>query len=184
VVSAVSSRSSIFHFSIVCLFLTAAPAFAERLENGARFGEWTLVCEAVAVNETACVLNQRLLRGDGTFLVDFLAIPESDGGWLSARVPVGVHFPGGFVLRPEAGDQQIALIWQACSPELCEAMVSLAEEGAVLLEGGPAIAAYRPGVTDEPVVFRVALDGLAEGLAAMAASGATAPRDAAQEGSE
>ncbi len=147
-VSVVFSKSSILSFSIASLFLTAAPALAERLENGTQFGEWTLVCEAVAVNETTCVLNQRLLRGDGAFIVDFMAIPEGDGGWLSARVPVGVHFPSGFVLRPEAGDQQIALIWQACSPELCEAMVSLSGESAALLDGSPAIAAYRPGVTD------------------------------------
>ncbi len=170
--------------SIACLLAFAPPVFAERLENGARFGEWTLVCEAIAVNETACVLNQRIVRADGAFLVDFLAIPEGDGGWLSARVPVGVHFPSGFVLRPEAEEQQIILVWQACSPELCEAMVSLSDEGATLLEGGPAIAAYRPGVTDEPVVFRVTLEGLSEGLAALAASGASVPGGAASNISE
>ena len=142
------------------------------------------MCEAVAVNETACVLNQRMALADGTFLVDFLAIPEGEGGWLSARVPVGAHLPSGFVLRPEAQEQQLVLVWQACSPELCEALISLSGDGAVLLEGGPAIAAYRPGVTDEPVVFRVTLDGLSEGLAALAASGAAAQGEAPSAVSE
>jgi len=165
------------------LGLSASPAQSERLANGARFGEWTVVCEAVAVNETVCVLNQRLVRNDGEFLVDLLAIPGGDG-WLSARVPVGVHFPGGFVLRREGDPKQIALVWQVCSPRLCEAAVSLADEGAVLLEGGEAIAAYRPEVTSDPVVFRVVLDGLADGLAALAASIEGPPQGDPDEKSE
>jgi invasion protein IalB len=159
------------------LSLGAMPALAEKLTNGARFGEWTLVCEAVAVNETTCVLSQRLVRPDGALLVDMLAIPMNETGWLIARVPVGVHFPGGFVLRPEEAEDQVSFVWQACSPELCEAMVDLSGAASPLLDGGTALAAYRPDIASDPLVFRVSLEGLRAGLQAMVAAGAAPPQD-------
>ena len=48
---------------------TAAP-----VRNGARFGAWTVTCEALGVNETACVLSQTLVRSsDDRFLAEILA---------------------------------------------------------------------------------------------------------------
>ena len=64
-----------------------------RIANGTRFGAWRVNCEAIAVNETACVLSQRLVRtSDNVFLAELLAFWSGDGSksYLAARVPTGV----------------------------------------------------------------------------------------------
>ena len=42
---------------------TAAPETATRIANGTQFGAWTVSCEALAVNETAAAIRQRMLTG-------------------------------------------------------------------------------------------------------------------------
>lgn len=178
----------------------AAPAQTaeggERLVNGARFGGWTVSCEAVAVNETVCVLSQRLVRSGqagGGLLVDLLAFndPDAPGAWLAARVPNGVHFPSGFALRDTAageGDGDVAdggtsllFDWQSCSPDVCEALLALDAGALDALDAGDGwVAAYRPAPGAEALVFRVSPGALGEGLAALArATGAAGVRPAA-----
>ena len=148
----------------------------ERVSNGARFGQWVVNCQALAVNETACMLEQRLVRSDdGAFLTDLLVFSSPDGSknYLSARVPVGVYFPHGFAFRPVADeDSEIRLIWQSCSPDRCEALIELDAETLAGLEAaeGGLIAGYRPGILAEPVVFRFSVAGASAGLAALEAS--------------
>lgn len=159
----------------------ATPAAAQdRLANGAEFGSWRVACEAVGVNETVCVLSQRLVASSGQrFLAELLAFadPETPGAYLAARVPLGVHFPAGFALRPEASDNQIAFDWQSCSTELCEALVRLSPEDLESLDAAETvIAGYLPQVEGEPLVFRVGVSGLREGVSALArATGAPDP---------
>lgn len=159
----------------------AVPAAAQdRLTNGTQFDNWRVSCEAVGVNETICVLSQRLVASSGQrFLAELLAFadPVEPGTYLAARVPLGVHFPAGFALRPEASDDQIAFEWQSCSTDLCEALVRLAPDDLEDLDGAETvIAGYLPQVEGEPLVFRVGVAGLRDGVAALAlATGAPDP---------
>ncbi len=145
-----------------------------RLASGTQFGNWTVSCEAVAVNETICVLSQRLVASGGQqFLAEFLAFadPEEPGAYIAARVPLGVHFPAGFALREEAGEDEIDFEWQSCSMELCEALVRLDPEMLQQMDASSnMIAGYLPQVEGEPLVFRVAIGGMREGLIALAAA--------------
>lgn len=156
---------------------TATPT--ARVVNGQTFGSWTVQCEALAVNETACVLSQRLVRGsDGAFLAEVLAFSTADAGqrFLAARVPVGVHLPSGFAVRPaEAATdaQQTEFVWQSCSRELCEALLELTDETLAGLEGAEAlVGGYRPSLRADPLVFRFSVAGLDEGLSALEAASA------------
>ena len=181
-----------------CLIAVALGAFAVasgasaqaqtvRVENGARFGSWTVSCEAVAVNETLCVLSQRLVRSDtGAALAELIAFNADDGpgAWLVARVPNGVFFPAGFVMAQQDSDTQFDLEWQACSPDMCEALIAL--DGDILdqmVSGEDWAAGYRPDIASDSVVFRIGLDGLETGLAALAeVLGQPGPRGSADNG--
>ncbi|MEC7763778.1 MAG: invasion associated locus B family protein [Pseudomonadota bacterium] len=146
-----------------------------RIANGQRFGAWTVTCEAVAVNETACVLSQRLVRtSDNAFLAELLAFWSGDGeqSFLAARVPNGVYFPSGFAFKPSDSEERAEFVWQSCSADLCEAL--LTEEISVL-EGYAAadegvVAGYRPNLRSEPLIFRMDLTGIGEGMAALKAA--------------
>ena len=154
-------------------FAAIAQAQTTRVENGARFGSWTVSCEAVAVNETLCVLSQRLVRSDtGAVLAELIAFNAGDapGSWLIARVPNGVFFPSGFVLAQQQGDSQFDFEWQACSPDICEALIALDGDALDLMGGtGDWVAGYRPDMAGDSVVFRIGVDGLESGLVALAA---------------
>lgn len=182
-------RFRTLHMALPLLAMLAMPAAADpaRIENGARFGGWTLSCEAVAVNETLCVLRQRLVRSDdNSVLAEFVAFNEAaaPGAWLIGRVPNGVHFPSGLVLGVEGGDRQFALDWQNCTPDLCEALLALTPEHLDAFDDeAPWIVGYRPAITADALVFRVSPAGLEEGLAALAgALGQPGPRAAPADG--
>ncbi len=145
-----------------------------RIANGTRFGAWRVNCEAIAVNETACVLSQRLVRtSDNVFLAELLAFWSSDGtkSYIAARVPNGVYFPSGFALKPEEVDERQDFIWQSCSRDICEALLELPLDAFETLESSEnIIAGYRPSLRSEPLVFRTSLQGASEGLKALKAS--------------
>jgi len=147
---------------------------AERIANGARFGAWTVTCEAVAVDETACVLSQRLVRSSGsTFLAELLAFWNADRSrsYLAARVPIGVFFPSGFVLKPEGSEERFEFVWQACSRELCEALLEIDMEKLGAVDAArEAVIGYRPGLRAEPLVFKTGTNGVVEGLEALRAA--------------
>jgi len=154
---------------------TAAPETATRIANGTQFGAWTVSCEALAVNETACVLSQRLVRrSDNAFLAELLAFQSASGdrAFLVARVPNGVYFPAGFAMRPAEGEaEETRFVWQSCSSELCEALIELDEETAEELEGAERlVAGYRPALGAEPLVFALNVQGLQDGIDALANS--------------
>ncbi|WP_349364320.1 MAG: invasion associated locus B family protein [Roseitalea porphyridii] len=167
-------------------FAHAQDQTRDRVVNGERFGAWTVNCEALAVNETVCVLNQRLVRSaDRVFLAEFLAFDNTGelGAFLAARVPLGVHFPSGFSIRPDQESEDVLeLAWQSCATDLCEALIPLdAEQIASLSAADGAIAGYRPRFGADPLVFRVDLTGLADGLAALARATGAADGDAGAE---
>ena len=146
-----------------------------RIANGTRFGVWTVTCEALAVNETACVLSQRLVRkSDNAFLAEVLAFQSADGArrYMAARVPNGVYLPAGFAMKPAEGEaEETRFVWQSCSRELCEALIDLDDAKIAELESGERlVAGYRPSLVAQPLVFAMGATGLKEGLDALAAS--------------
>lgn len=148
--------------------------------NGARFGAWVVNCEALAVNQTACVLSQRLVRSaDNVFLAELLAFNSGDGerSYLAARVPNGVFFPSGFAFKAGEGDQaedspqRQEFVWQSCSRDICEALLEIDMASIVELEKAESlIAGYRPNLRADPVVFRFSIDGASAGLEALKAA--------------
>jgi len=122
----------------------------QRIANGTRFGAWTVTCEALAVNETACVLTQRLVRSsDNAFLAEVLAFWSGDGArtFMAARVPNGVFFPSGFAFKPEESEEQQQFVWQSCARDLCEALLEIDMDTVKELEGAESlIAGYRPSL--------------------------------------
>lgn len=154
------------------------PGFAQdqetdRVTNGQRFGAWTVGCEAIAVNETTCMLNQQLLRAsDQAFITQMLAFWDGKGEkrYLSVRVPTGVYLPAGFAMRAEDSEEVTEFVWQTCGRDLCEALIELTDEVVAVVdreEPVTMVASYRPTITADPVVFRFALAGLGSGLQAL-----------------
>lgn len=143
----------------------------QRIANGTRFGAWTVTCEALAVNETACVLSQRLVRSsDNAFLAELLAFWSADGtrSYMAARVPNGVFFPSGFAFKKEADEEQQQFVWQSCARDLCEALLEMDMDTVKDLEAAESlIAGYRPSLQSEPLVFRMSMDGAEAGLMAL-----------------
>lgn len=143
-----------------------------RVENGARFGAWTVVCEAIAVNETLCVLTQRLVSGEGqTFLTELLAFNDADEqqAYIAARVPLGAYFPAGYSMRRESEETALDFDWQSCTAEICEALLVIDAATLQTLEGdGNVLAGYVPSPGASPLVFRVSTEGLGDGLTALA----------------
>ncbi|WP_407493629.1 invasion associated locus B family protein [Pseudooceanicola sp. MF1-13] len=153
----------------------AQNASPDRVANGTRFGAWTVSCEALAVNETACVLSQRLVRrADNVFLAELLAFQSASGDreFLIARVPNGVYLPAGFAMKPAEGEaEETRFVWQSCNNDLCEALIELTPEKTESLEAAERlVAGYRPRLGAEPLVFALSLSGLQDGLTALAAS--------------
>lgn len=144
-----------------------------RIANGTAFGSWFVACEALAVNETTCVLSQRLARStDKAFLAEFLAFWSADGTkrYVAVRVPNGVYLAAGFALRPEAEPEgnELGFVWQSCGRDLCEALIELDDATGKRLTGADTLlAGYRPSLLAEPAVFSLSFAGLDEGLAAL-----------------
>lgn len=143
------------------------------VRNGARYGAWTVTCEALGMNDTACVLSQTLVRSaDNQLLAEVLAFWSGDGAasYMAARVPNGVFFPSGFAFKPEDSEERQSFVWQSCSAELCEGLLPIDAATLDSLESGADVfAGYRPRLGAEPLVFRLNLDGISEGMAALKA---------------
>ena len=142
-----------------------------RIANGTTFGNWVVSCEALAVNETTCVLKQQLARStDRAFVAELLAFWTSDGTkrFMAVRVPNGVYLPSGFALRPESETEETQFVWQSCGRDLCEGLVELSDDlAAQWTQAETLLGGYRPGRNAEPVVFTLSVAGLNEGLAAL-----------------
>lgn len=151
------------------LVLLGAPVSAQPPAVGTAFGAWRLGCEAVAVGETACFLVQTLIRADtGALLAELLALPSPGAGAvLVARVPLGVHLPGGLHLAdPDAGRLNFA--WLGCSTALCEATLQLDADAVARLDAAAGLRlSYRPVAGVEVLAFDTVLSGLADGLAVL-----------------
>ncbi|KIN75147.1 IalB domain containing protein [Sulfitobacter noctilucae] len=147
---------------------------AAAVANGQKIGAWSVTCLAVAVNQTSCTLNQRVMRAkDNAFVADLVATRNDAGQtFIAARVPVGVYLPAGFGMRPAESDdpdEVMQFAWQVCSREVCEAVIELepAQAEALSAEDNTMIAAFRPSAKSEPFLFQFSMTGLNEGLTAI-----------------
>ncbi|OCX66477.1 hypothetical protein BFP70_04390 [Thioclava sp. SK-1] len=143
-----------------------------RVVNGQKFGAWSVSCEALAVNETTCVLDQKLLRSeDRAFLSQVIGFWSADGTqrYLAARVPVGAYLPAGYALRAEDSDEVLNFTWQTCGRDMCEALLELDQDTmqSLATSEGQIIGSYRPNVQAQPVVFTFSATGLADGFTAL-----------------
>lgn len=159
-------------FVLALSLLVSHAAKAQDVQNGQAFGDWAVNCSAVAVGQTACVLQQQILRSeDRAFVAQLLAFrtPDHSKTFLSARVPVGVYFPAGFAIRPENSDEILRFVWQSCGRDLCEAAVEIDAETLAKLtaEGTTILGAYRPNIQAENFVFSFSMTGAAQGLDAL-----------------
>lgn len=138
------------------------------LSNGQRLGAWTVTCQATGVNQTRCVLSQRLLRAeDQAFIADIVVFltDDPDQAMISFRVPLGVHFPFGLAFGPAETDERLTVTWQACSAELCEGTVFVPIEKIRELEAqGTMRGGFRPRPNMEPVIFDFSIEGIGAGL--------------------
>lgn len=155
---------------------SADAAQAQIVANGQTFGTWTVSCEAVAVGQTACLLNQTILRDtDRAFLAQLVALTDANTGkrYLLARVPLGASLPFGFAMRPEGTEDETSLLrfdWQTCAGQFCEALAEIDEDRLAKLDsdGTKMLASYQPSLKTEPLVFRLSLQGARAGMAAIA----------------
>ena len=166
------------------LLLGAAPAFAQDsgtapgVANGQKFGAWTVECQAIATNNTVCVLAQQLLRtSDRAFLAQVMAFQSAGGAqtYFSAQVPVGAYLPAGFAMRPASSDAIVELTWQSCTQTLCETLAQITPEtlDALSANNETVIASYRPSLQSDPLIFNFSMVGAKEGLAALLAANTT-----------
>lgn len=173
-----ASLASAAFFASATLLTASTSAMAQddgaaRIVNGQKFDAWTVSCEAIAVNETTCMLNQQLLRAsDQAFITQMVAFWDRAGEkrYLSVRVPTGVYLPAGFAMRVEDNEDITEFTWQTCGRDLCEALIELDDDLLAAIDGEEPvtmIASYRPAITAEPVVFRFALTGATAGLNAL-----------------
>ena len=161
---------------LAALMFTATSAMAQAQDavaNGQKFGAWTVNCTAVAVGRTVCTLQQQILRSsDRAFIAQMLAFqsPDRSKTYLSARVPNGVYFPAGFVMKDEQSEDVLQFVWQSCGRDLCEALAEIDPEALADMAGTDKVilGAFRPNIQSENFVFRMSLNGAPEGLAALA----------------
>jgi hypothetical protein len=87
-------------------------------------------------------------------------------------VPEGAYLPAGFAIRRENSETALPFVWQACVQGLCEAVTEVAPALLTDLsaDGQAVLGAFRPTTTSETFVFRFGMQGVNEGLAALAAS--------------
>ena len=152
---------------------TETPAAAPELVNGAQVGDWTVVCEAIAVNRTNCALTQVRVRTEGgALLAGVVVAPAGEAGAdtvLTVRVPAGAWLAAGVALRADSeGSQPVELDWQVCGAELCEAAVQLDTAALdTLTAAGVAILGYSPTPGAEPLLLTIPMNGLSEGLSGL-----------------
>ncbi|WP_425073622.1 invasion associated locus B family protein [Sagittula sp. S175] len=157
---------------LAALSLTTVPAGAQDVGNGQKFGAWTVGCEALGMNRTACVLNQTLSRdSDQAFIAQMMAFWSADGEkmYLAARVPMGAYLPSGFAIRAEEKEEAVPFVWQACQGQVCEAMREVDSEmlDDLGLDNEAVLGSFRPRLGMEPIVFRFSMAGIREGLTAL-----------------
>jgi len=166
--------------TMICAALCAAlPAFgaqAQPASNGTAFGDWRLICEAVAVNRTRCEIRQTLtLRDSGALLAQVALTPAAGAEAgdattvLVLTTPTGMFLPMAPGLSIDDADETVPLQWRTCDANRCVATRMLAPgEVEALRDGARMTLGYRPAAAADPVIFPVSLQGVSAALDALA----------------
>ena len=157
------------------LMPNAAPAQTEpaRVPNGAKFGAWTVQCQAPAVGESQCFLQQDLRRAeDQAFVATLVAFwgtgEEPAPSMMIARVPNGAFLPAGFGLKPDEESAPVSFVWQQCGRDLCEAAAAIPRETMqTLAQSDGVIGGFRPQRGAQDLLFQVDMTGLVAGMDAL-----------------
>lgn len=165
------SLKSLMAAAALCI-VCAASAQAQSIANNTAFGDWIVACEALTVTENQCQLVQQQTRNDTQELAArFLILPAVDGAAIMlAQVPIGVYLPGGavFGLEGDPIDAQQQMIWQRCLGPVCEAAILIdAATLESMFAAGSVLFGYRMDANAEPVILRLSVAQLDEGLAAL-----------------
>jgi invasion protein IalB len=161
---------------IIAAVLFAGAASAQSAPNGAKFGNWTLVCKAAGVGKTDCALIQRIIKKDSGALISEIRLSsvKTDNG---RKVHMVVFTPGGPELTKRAGyrvdksTQVVALHWRTCAQKLCRAEAYLsAEQTAALKAGANMVFGYQQFRVEKPILFPLSLTGVSAGLLALSNS--------------
>ena len=152
-------------------------ASAQDVAENAAFGDWIVRCEATPTNENRCRLTQTMTRtSDKSLVVRFIAFPGKDEqSVIVAHVPIGAYLPASPVIsRLETGNRdQQNFTWQRCMGDICEAATAIsAQELATYKTAKNVVFGYRMNQGDDPIVVRVDVSRLEEGLNAIAVDAA------------
>ncbi|ARE41190.1 hypothetical protein RGUI_3049 [Rhodovulum sp. P5] len=150
------------------------PAAAQTpVANGASFGDWQVICEAPAMNQTVCAIKQTLtFRETGALLGEVVlrevTVEGEQRTLMVLNTPTGMFLPITPGYRIDGTEGTLPLQWRTCSDRACSASRLLtADETAALRRGVRMIIGYRPVNREEAVLFNVSLKGVTAGLNAL-----------------
>jgi invasion protein IalB len=145
-------------------------ANSQDLNVGDRVGDWIFECIGIGVNQTRCLLTQRLVLENNQqeiMRLTLSTIGDSDQVLLTARVPLGIFLPSGVAARIDNGED-FQLTPTFCRQEGCEAQVIL---GPDLLDamkrGNEILVGFRQNPNSDTIVVPASLIGVSRGLSAI-----------------
>ncbi|MCH2164969.1 MAG: invasion associated locus B family protein [Marinovum sp.] len=163
-------------FAVACLGATSFSSVAwsqQSATNGQVFDDWRLVCQAVGVNQTRCVISQSLsISESNAFLAEVtVRLVETDEGSqtvIAVSTPTNMLLPIRPAYRIEDSGETIAMEWRTCTPRVCSASRILSPAELAALKAGIRMTmGYQPTNQETPVNFPVSLKGITAGIAAL-----------------
>lgn len=157
----------------ITFILTALSASAQE-HTTQQFGDWTLRCAQQQAGKI-CSLRQRVVIVEGNQLLAevSLNIAQIDG---QPRVLMVMNSPEGVALNIAPGyivderDDVVNLSWRTCVRQLCRAAALLSpQQQGVVMAGNVMVLGYNKFREDKATAFRVSLQGVTAGLAALSA---------------
>lgn len=157
----------------ITFILTALSASAQE-HTTQQFGDWTLRCAQQQAGKI-CSLRQRVVIEEGNQLLAevSLNIAQIDG---QPRVLMVMNSPEGVALNIAPGyivderDDVVNLSWRTCVRQLCRAAALLSpQQQGVVMAGNVMVLGYNKFREDKATAFRVSLQGVTAGLAALSA---------------
>jgi invasion protein IalB len=161
-----------FAFGLALAAPGAPPsAAADAIIAQEAFGAWHMRCREIIKGEQACALHQRLVSektGKHVMAVALAGDREGTTYRLSVVLPLGLDVPAGITGRIGNGPE-FSYQLQTCISRGCIANVTLnPDEVSALAAAGSLTTRFQLRGVAEPVTVAASLNGLAEGLKAMA----------------
>ena len=151
--------------------LAPPSAAADAISAQQDFGAWHMRCREIIEGEQACALHQRLVSettGKHVMAMALAGNREGNGYRLSVVLPLGLDVPAGITGRIGNGPE-FSYQLQTCISRGCIANVTLnPDEVSALAAAGSLTTRFQLRGVAEPVAVAASLNGLAEGIKAMA----------------